>query len=344
MKLVVKDVGGDGASRVLFLDGWRGLAIALVLIGHFLPIPGSDAGRAGVELFFLLSGLLMGRLLIEKRVPLKRFFFRRVGRVLPGLFAFVSIATLLQFLLPHTFGAFDAQDTGSVLLFFSNYWFLDSHPGIFGHTWSLSIEEHSYLFLGFAAFASRRRPNVVSIITAVSVLLMWTWGLSLDWSGGDYHQVYWRSDVRGASILLGFLLYLNRKPLEDLIGRSRVSLPALQALLLSIALPLLLIRLVPSPLKYTLGTLACGLFLLSLHYVTDGRVLGVLESPGLRWLGRYSYSIYLFQQILHVWKTEFPAPTWPILGCVAVGIGRASYSLVERPGQSVVDRVTAKLE
>ena len=56
-----------------YLDGWRGLAIALVLQSHFLAIGGFNSGRLGVHVFFVLSGLLMGRILFIKRVPLGTF-------------------------------------------------------------------------------------------------------------------------------------------------------------------------------------------------------------------------------------------------------------------------------
>ena len=111
----------QSSGRLLYLDGWRGAAIFLVLFGHFVPIPGSDAGRAGVELFFLLSGFLMGRLLLEKQVPLKRFFARRIGRVLPALSAFLIVAVLLQFWVPKIFDRFEPSDFLSVVFFYSNY-------------------------------------------------------------------------------------------------------------------------------------------------------------------------------------------------------------------------------
>ncbi len=56
-----------------YLDGWRGLAILFVLQSHFLPIAGFRSGSMGVHVFFALSGLLMSRILYDKREPLKIF-------------------------------------------------------------------------------------------------------------------------------------------------------------------------------------------------------------------------------------------------------------------------------
>ncbi len=322
-------------TRIPFLDGWRGLAITLVLVGHFIPIPGSDAGRAGVELFFLLSGLLMARLLVEKQVSLKVFFPRRIGRVLPALLGFLLVAISLQVLLPSTFGQRNLTDEFSVVTFWSNYRFLDSHPRIFGHTWSLSIEEHSYVFLGLmAALVSRRERKAANLATA-TLLLMWAWGIYLHQAGGDYHAVYWRSDVRGASILLGFVLYLRRQIIVDLFNRWPRALLGTTLL----AGPLLLIRAVPSPAKYTLGTLLCGIFLVSM-FSDRHPTRGMFRTKALTLLGKWSYSIYLFQQIAHVAKTSTPAWTWPLWGVVAIASGLIGYRLLEVPGQRIVDRLS----
>ncbi|MER9742940.1 acyltransferase family protein [Mesorhizobium sp. M0187] len=62
----------NARARLAYLDGWRGLSIALVLIGHFFPVPGINLGVLGVEFFFVLSGRLMGEILFIERFPLKK--------------------------------------------------------------------------------------------------------------------------------------------------------------------------------------------------------------------------------------------------------------------------------
>jgi peptidoglycan/LPS O-acetylase OafA/YrhL len=69
-----------------YLDGWRGLAITLLLMGHFHPIPEINFSAAGVNLFFVLSGLLMSKLLFVKAVPIPTFYQRRISRILPAFF------------------------------------------------------------------------------------------------------------------------------------------------------------------------------------------------------------------------------------------------------------------
>ena len=79
-----------------YLDGWRGLAVSLVLLGHFGlddVLPGTSV--LGVDFFFVLSGRLMAEILFVQRSPLPTFFFRRFSRIYPGLLVFVLGASLL---------------------------------------------------------------------------------------------------------------------------------------------------------------------------------------------------------------------------------------------------------
>ena len=84
-------------ERLDYLDGWRGLAIALVLQSHFLPIDGFDSGILGVDIFFCLSGLLIAKLLFIKRTPLITFYERRINRILPVFILFLSVMYLLAY-------------------------------------------------------------------------------------------------------------------------------------------------------------------------------------------------------------------------------------------------------
>src|SRR5437868_7217872 len=81
-------VSSTSLQRQPSLDGWRAMAILLMLDAHFtrigpLHLGLSQAGRLGVDVFFCLSGLLMSRLLFEKRMSLGLFYKRRFSRVYP---------------------------------------------------------------------------------------------------------------------------------------------------------------------------------------------------------------------------------------------------------------------
>ena len=77
-------MNGSSTNRhIPYLDGWRGLAVAFLLLGHFFPVDGINFGTVGVHLFFVLSGLLMTRILFVQKVPLALFYQRRIARIFP---------------------------------------------------------------------------------------------------------------------------------------------------------------------------------------------------------------------------------------------------------------------
>jgi len=83
-------------ARTAYLDGWRGVSILLVLIGHFTGLPAIRWGQLGVELFFALSGRLMAQILFVDGFPLRPFFARRFSRVWPGLLVLVLVLMALS--------------------------------------------------------------------------------------------------------------------------------------------------------------------------------------------------------------------------------------------------------
>src|SRR5438552_18950079 len=82
-------------THIPYLDGWRGLAIVLLLIGHFFPVPGINFGAVGVNLFFVLSGYLMGGLLFVDHTPIPKFYRRRIARILPAHLFFLACIVLV---------------------------------------------------------------------------------------------------------------------------------------------------------------------------------------------------------------------------------------------------------
>ncbi len=140
------------SPRLAWLDGWRGVAILLVLLEHFASIP---TGRLGVDLFFVLSGLLISRILFVDRVPLGTFYRRRVARIFPVFYLYLATMTFAGWLLLPTL---DWASVGWTAVFLRSY-FPDTHiwqdPLSLGNLWSLNVEEHAYLLMSlFAACAA----------------------------------------------------------------------------------------------------------------------------------------------------------------------------------------------
>lgn len=152
------------SKRVASLDVLRAVAILLVLGRHFpravLERPHGEAigwvvgvwqfvGWAGVDLFFVLSGFLVSGLLFRQhqrhgRIYLKRFLVRRGFRIYPPFYAFFLIS-VLYYWANDIMGALTTWQLLSDVFYFQSY--ID---GIWPHAWSLSVEEHFYIFLPFA--------------------------------------------------------------------------------------------------------------------------------------------------------------------------------------------------
>ncbi|MDB5850154.1 MAG: acyltransferase [Rhodoferax sp.] len=153
--------------HVGYLDGWRGMALLFLLIGHFLPIPGINMGHVGVFLFFVLSGYLMSDLLFIKHTPIALFYKRRISRIFPALICYIACVLVYYAAMSKPI-AWD-EVFGAIL--FLNYPQLKAQidmPTV-GHIWSLSIEEHAYILLSFVAVAARSgKVKALWLITALA--------------------------------------------------------------------------------------------------------------------------------------------------------------------------------
>lgn len=169
------------------IDGLRSIAVLAVVFYHF-GVPGLSGGFVGVDVFFVISGFLIGGLLWREhkntgRLSLGRFFLRRIRRLAPAYFimAFVALIVTSFVLLPFEYrefgkGLIAATVYLSNVLFFrqSGYFDTSSDEKILLHTWSLSVEEQFYIFLPlvFLLFASKpTRLSGVLVVLALASLV-----------------------------------------------------------------------------------------------------------------------------------------------------------------------------
>jgi peptidoglycan/LPS O-acetylase OafA/YrhL len=179
-------------KHVPHLDGWRGLAIVLVLFSHFVDTELQRTGGFGVLLFFVLSGFLMSQLLFIKKVDLKDFFVRRFSRIAPTFWLYtLTIAVYAATVQPSIYRV-PFGEIASTLTFLRTYipadrniW-ADQWP--IGHLWSLNVEEHFYVFLAVGALCCRRIRNdssaVVFLLTSTATALAITFFYAANPPGG----------------------------------------------------------------------------------------------------------------------------------------------------------------
>jgi peptidoglycan/LPS O-acetylase OafA/YrhL len=297
------------------LDGIRAVAIAAVVLYHG-DIIWTPGGLLGVEVFFVLSGYLITSLLVSElqaggAIAIGRFLKRRARRLLPALFVMLALVSAAFVLWWPGEVARTRGDVAAAATYTSNWYLIGTHhsyfsafarPSPFGHLWSLAIEEQFYLlwppilFLLWKLLRDPRRvAGAVLGLAGVSV-----GALSLIYSGGDPSRVYYGTDTRASALLIGAALALLWRPSDETRPLPRLNPWLLDAatLLSGAILVWAFMRFDDqSPFTYRPGLLMVSLATASLIAACvhpDARVGRLLGLSPLRWLGKRSYSIYIW--------------------------------------------------
>jgi peptidoglycan/LPS O-acetylase OafA/YrhL len=329
------------------LDGLRAVAVLTVLAYHAGLIEG---GFLGVDVFFTLSGFLITTLLLEEHtrtgaIAIARFYARRALRLLPALVALLLVCGGVLFAtLPPEFRMILGGYLLGVLGYVANWLIIYWQPlGVFGHTWSLAIEEQFYLVWPVLLLLLLRwvrcRWIVTGLVTAAAGSLLWR--LALGWGGHTpFFRLYAGTDTHADGLLIGAALavWLHLRGSAGppgRVGRVGGAVAALGLLGLLVTAPL-----VPgygwgvtALAALATGGVICG--------IIDGRswVTRCLEMLWLVGIGRISYGVYLwhfpvfFQVGILIGPRESAAPLWQIALAWSLTFAAAliSYFLIERP-------------
>lgn len=344
-----EQVGGSGdtAGRVPFLDGLRALAIGLVMGYHAVGSPGMpgwlnifgrsysicDLGALGVHIFFVISGFIITHLLLREEKAqgtpsLRDFWIRRAFRILPALCVFLAGVWCLSSMGT---GIHTKPVEYVMALTFTQRLISDQSSWWIGHTWSLSIEEQFYLLWPLVFVVMPRARIKILLIWALAIMPVTAVIVSL-WLP---LKAPWIMPAHQGFIAFGCLQALLREPLTRLLKPFSVWQIILGATLF-IVLPRQMERVQQlRQLVDAVGSIIGGIGITALLLtLLDNRLplLGrLLESRGIKWIGRLSYSLYLWQQIFlgsfgtHSWQ-RFPLNI--ILAVVAAAV---SYYVIETP-------------
>ncbi len=322
------------STRLRALDGLRGLAIAAVVGLHAFGVP--RQGQLGVDLFFVLSGFLITRLLVEEwvetdRVDLRAFYVRRIRRLYPALI--VMLAAVVPTLIVHSGVAKALFWVANALAFSTNFFvsYMKSYATPLTPLWSLAQEEQFYLVwpLLLLRFASRRRILFVLLLTLIAAA---TWrGTELLRAGAQSGRILYAPDTRSIGILVGCLVALVACSPYASTLRSAARLLAWPGLVALLSFPFLVSgpEIVHGGLL--LFTVAAAVVIVGALDTTStlSRLLGVRP---LAYLGRISYSLYLWNLpvILLLGKAR-GAPHELLVVAVALLVASGSYRYVEQP-------------
>ncbi len=360
-------VGRPVSERVNALDGMRAVAVIAVVVFHagLSWLPG---GFLGVDVFFVLSGYLITTLLLTEadrtgRVDLSAFWARRAGRLLPALIVLVAVVSAVSpLVLPASDAALVRDDALSALGYFANwrmilrgteYFAQTAAPSPLQHTWSLAIEEQFYLLwplvflLLLRCTSICRRRSVAMAVLAVAVLgavSSVAVGWQLAGAGRDLDRVYFGSDTRAVSILIGVGLagvLATGRGSRWRVGPRCPRLLGVAAAIAAVVMMWLFSHAQGNDPRLYHGQLLIGALAVAVvlaHAVLAPRSLTaqVLSLPPLAALGRISYGVYLWHWPLLAWltgeRTGLHGVNLLLVRCVAtVAVAAASYLLVERP-------------
>jgi len=325
------------------LDGFRGLAVLLVLVGHSFEFSnaalagaGNALAQLGVMLFFVLSGFLITGILYRERVEtggvnLLNFYARRTLRLAPALALFLGVVTLLIATKEIT----DVRwyELAVCLLYLRNIY---GRSSSLAHLWSLSLEEQFYLVWPQVLKRVPVRRLLKFTMALTGLICVWR-SLAIYLQLFDYNSgaFYLRPYFRFDSILVGCCISVAAAQSDITLERmSRMSrrIPAAVAWLVLFVWSLWGEGW-SRPFYITLQMLGCALVLCQIA-VDKHRFLSALLSYGpFRYIGRISYSLYLWQQLFLVVKY----PDWGILRTFPMNVlltfacAAASYHLIEKP-------------
>lgn len=387
------------------LDGLRTLAVVAVVLYH-LNLTWAQGGLLGVTIFFVLSGYLITRLLLNEvaktgRIDLKSFWIRRIRRLFPAVVTVVVVTCALCTIFNHVMLTKMRPDILPSLLFFNNWWQIAQDISYFNalgdpspltHFWSLAIEEQFYLIwppLLFAMVSMHiSKPNtrrVVLGLAAVSALAM----MVLYNPAADPSRVYYGTDTRVFSLLLGaWMAFIPDRDLAPVRLAHRLELDRLvsaakrgkldknakgghgektdSAAETAPAQPSALTHFWSSPasidvmgvvglvglaamvaltngytaFQYRGGTLLCSiltLMVIAACVQPQGMVARALSAEPLVWVGKRSYSIYLWHYPLLLLMNPVAnindTPWWQYILQVllVVAVAECSYRFIETP-------------
>jgi len=309
------------------LDGLRTVAVSMVLYHHFFAVDGSVLGHLGVRLFFVLSGFLITRLLLDARSSfdyrpapaLKAFYLRRALRIFPPYFAMLGFIWLVN--LEGARGSLKWH-----AFYLSNFWYAlrdEWTPWVLCHTWSLSIEEQFYIAWPLVILLAPRRL-IASICVAAIVFSL-------------AYRIYWpftgtpslaRDLLPPASVdalVAGALLAVHRTSSDGWPRWIGLSVAPLTVA----AMIVLWLKSVPmTPTLEWLTWIGAEVFpvipLVVLVGCCSSGMRGpfghFLERPSMIAVGRMSYGVYLFHPI--VLSLVVKAQTWIPINVSAQGPGR----------------------
>ncbi|TIT68103.1 MAG: acyltransferase [Mesorhizobium sp.] len=325
------------------IDGLRAIAVVAVILFHF-DVPGFRGGFVGVDIFFVISGYLITRLLVAEggELSLIEFYARRMRRILPAMLVTICFSLIAGWflLLPGDYADLGRSATYSTFGL-GNYYFL-WNTGYFDresallpllHLWSLGVEEQFYLAWPVLLLAANRlaRGRHLPVIALIGAVALISFSIALHLVAIDPKQAFYLPFGRAWELALGGLLVfaapVRHRGTSEAFGLVGLCLVAASTIWLSPNQPF-------PGLSALFPVIGAGLLIWPR---SQSMISALLASAPLRSTGKISYSLYLWHWPIlvffrHYAGTEMPtAAEASVLVAVAGLAAYFSWRFVEEP-------------
>jgi peptidoglycan/LPS O-acetylase OafA/YrhL len=348
------------------LDGLRAIAVAAVIVFHFAPTV-LPAGFLGVDVFFVVSGFLIARLVVREiaasgTVSRRDFWARRARRLLPALATVTVVVLIASAIVLSNVEIHDLRAQALGTLFYcvnwviihqnGNYFATLGRPSPFLHMWTLAVEEQFYIVLPLVFFATRRalvrHPVRASVIALIGAVASTIWMAVLFSPTGDPTRAYIGSDSHAMGLLVGVAIGVLAgagRPWDVFTRRVQANrnatriAPVLAAAALIVILVTMRVADDHSTWLFRGGflvfALLCAVIVAVLVSMPEARISRVLRIPALVAIGVRSYSLYLWHWPVRVFVTPSSglhgAALFFVRLAISVVLAEISYRLIEQP-------------
>lgn len=333
------------------INGLRAWAVIAVVLFHF-GVPGFGGGFVGVDIFFVISGYLMTGIILQKlasdtKFSIFDFYLARSRRIVPALLFLCFVLMIVGwFLLPSIQYEQLAKHAISAILFISNivfwresgYFDASSHEKWLLHSWSLSVEWQFYIIFPIVLLVLWKLiPNKRFLVWMMILGVIASLTLSILASQKYVSASFYLLPTRAWELLIGGLVY-HYGPQLKLAGKHRVWLEYM-------GIALILVSIV-----FFTGDMAWPGYLAAVPVIGCSMVLIANQQQSIftgsyvaQWLGKTSYSIYLWHWPLAVLLYISGTSGNPILVSIAIGIsillGWLSWRLIESPSRVALTHI-----
>lgn len=341
-----------------YIDGLRAIAV-LAVVAYHLNAKWLPGGFAGVDVFFVISGFVVAMSVSELgRISLDRFlayfYARRLVRITPALVVMLLVTFVASALfIPEAWLSSSNQRTGLFAFLGLSNFTLAANAGNyfspiaefnpFTHTWSLAVEEQFYLVFPWLFILWLRGRRALSV-TIFSIALAASFVCAI-WLGRTnetraFYMMWSRFWELGVGVLLFQILHARRHSFDTESPYRAWLAVAADIGLISLGVGLVIARPEAAPFPAcVLPVVGTAMILGALHGRRGGIAYILLTRPAMAYVGKISYSLYLWHWpvfVLFRWTVGLESPVWQATALTLAGaLSVLSYHFVEQPPRSM---------